>query len=300
MVMKFLKKFIIWNIWFLGLISLTLHLSGQESEAEPAAIEPYLEFAYWKNTMDQRVLKAKMTHFTEIFQVPLEGMIIKFYTDEADPRLIGEATTNKNGLAEFIISDSINVPIGDDNNMFFAAEFEGNENTDPASESVWVQDVTMEMILEQTDGERFVHLTAATIVDDDTIPVTDEDVFVYVPRMFSDLLVGEGYFEDGDASVEFPNDIPGDSIGKLTIMARFDDHYLFGNVQKREVAQWGIPSYHEGPGDVRALWTQVAPRWMIVTLTILLLGVWSHYAYAVIQIFRIHREGKKANTEISS
>ena len=264
---------------------------AQEEPVEE--IEPYMEFSYWKNTLNQKVLRVKMSYFTDIAQKPIEDLEILFYTNEDDPVLIGSGITDNKGLLNFVVPDSVEIPLNADGMMYFYAEYEGTEAILPALEEVWAQDVNLEMVLEQKEGERQVHLYATTTVDGETVPVSGEDVYVYVPRMFSDLQVGEGYFEeDGSTMVEFPSDIPGDSLGNLTIIARFNDHYLYGNVEKREDAPWGIPSYHEGPGDVRALWTQVAPKWMIITLTILLVGVWGHYLYTIISIIRISKNGK--------
>ena len=80
-------------------------------------------------------------------------------------------------------------------------------------------------------------------------------------------------------TVEFPDDLPGDSIGMVTIVAMFQDHGEYGNVEMRQTIQWGIPSDHSLPESHRALWTQFAPSWMVITLSILLAGVWSHYFF---------------------
>lgn len=284
-------KVVLYLFPLLSILFLSISLKAQEDE--PEMLEPYMEFSYWKNTKNQKVLRVKMSYFTDISQVPIEGLEIKFYTGEADPLFIGSKDTDSKGMVNFILNDSNEIPLNEDGLMYFNAEFEETDKVYGALEEVLVQDVELDMVLEQHEGERQIHLFATTIIDGEKVPVSGEDIFVYVPRMFSDLEVGEGYFEDdGTTMVEFPTNIPGDSLGNIIIVARFNDHYLFGNVEKREAAPWGIPSYHEGPGDVRALWTQVAPKWMIITLSILLLGVWGHYVYAIVSIVRINKNGK--------
>jgi hypothetical protein len=67
-------------------------------------------------------------------------------------------------------------------------------------------------------------------------------------------------------------------------------------VEARNRVQWAIPKHlipQERP--TRELWTPVAPLWMIITLVILLAGVWAHYVYAVIQMIRI-KQSSKVNT----
>jgi hypothetical protein len=53
------------------------------------------------------------------------------------------------------------------------------------------------------------------------------------------------------------------------------------------------------PVTHRALWTKIAPRWMIYSLSILLAGVWGHYMFAVISLIRIKIDAdkKKAKEE---
>jgi len=43
----------------------------------------------------------------------------------------------------------------------------------------------------------------------------------------------------------------------------------------------------------RELWTPIAPVWMIVTLIIMLAGVWGHYIFAVIQLIIIKHQSKQ-------
>ena len=112
--------------------------------------------------------------------------------------------------------------------------------------------------------------------------------------MFSQLPVGEGYLdEEGNAEIEFPSDIPGDDNGYITIVAKFEDHPAYGNVEKRQQIAWGIPGIHSSGESQRELWTEIAPKWMIITLTIMLLGVWGHYIFAIVSLIRIKKAEKK-------
>ena len=81
------------------------------------------------------------------------------------------------------------------------------------------------------------------------------------------------------------------------ILARIDENEIYGNVQAEQASRWGVPTLHKIPIGYRALWTQVAPTWMIVTLVILLLGVWGHYTYAIINISRIRKQGLPENAQ---
>ncbi len=45
--------------------------------------------------------------------------------------------------------------------------------------------------------------------------------------------------------------------------------------------------------DSNTLWSEAAPIWMYIVLTILLVGVWANYAYTIKNLFSISKEGKE-------
>jgi len=249
-------------------------LTAQE-KGEPEKMSPYMEFKYLKNTEEQRILDAKIFLAGELGIIPVE--------------------TDAHGIARLIIPDDLILPVDEDNNWWFYAEFEGNEQYEMTMEEISLMDVNLSMSLEETEDGKMIYLEAYTMKNGEKVPVSDEDIFIFVPRMFSLLQVAEGYFIDGEAEVEFPDNVPGDGAGNLTVIARFNDHWQFANVEKRIETTWGVPSSHDVAESHRALWTQIAPRWMIVTLSIMLVGVWGHYLYAIISMIRIKRIEKKKN-----
>ncbi len=53
---------------------------------------------------------------------------------------------------------------------------------------------------------------------------------------------------------------------------------------------WATPKrLINAEGPARELWTPIAPMWMIITLIIMLAGVWGHYIYAIVQLIGIRR-----------
>jgi hypothetical protein len=112
--------------------------------------------------------------------------------------------------------------------------------------------------------------------------------------MFMDLPVAEDFLdENGEYVMEIPDDIPGTADGDIEVIARFNDHYMFGTVEKRQTLQWGVPTQYDFAVSQRTLWTQVAPLWMIITLSVLLAGVWGHYIFVVIQLLKLKRIARK-------
>ena len=290
------KHYIIILLCLVAVLS-PVNLSAQDEE-EATVISPYMELKYLKNTAEDRLLNARVFDATALGEVALPGLTVKFYTNMEDPQLLGEAITDKKGVASYRIPEDAELPLDEDNNWWFYAEFEGADGIETTMEEVTVMDVNLEMTLTENEEEgRVVTLKAYYMLDGEEVPVSDEDIYVFVPRMFSMLQVGEGYFEEGVATVEFPDDIPGDEHGKLTVIGRFNDHWQFANVEKRIDTSWGIPSSHEIAETHRALWTQIAPLWMIITLTVMLIGVWGHYIYAIVSIYRVKKAGKDINVK---
>jgi hypothetical protein len=100
--------------------------------------------------------------------------------------------------------------------------------------------------------------------------------------------------EAGMGSIEYPGGIVGDSLGKVTIYAMIEENDNFGTVKGEAAISWGIPKqYYLAEKPTRELWTPVAPVWMIITLIIMLTGVWAHYVYAVVQLIMIKRISKQ-------
>lgn len=274
---------------------ITLVSSKGYCQEEVEMIYPYFDISYIKNTDDQRTLGARIYYQDEISEKPLPGLIVKFYTNMEEPSLIGEAVSGKNGWARIIIDDSIVLPVDESNNWWFYAEYEGSELVSMVSAETNVMDVNLDMVLNEDEGSsRSVTITAYTIVDGEQLPVTDEEVSVVVPRMFSMLPVGSASLDEtGQATIDFPEGIPGDNEGNLTIVGGFRNHWQYATVEKSVVASWGVPASHDVAETNRELWTQIAPTWMIITLTIMLLGVWGHYLYAIISLVRIGRIGRR-------
>ena len=255
---------------------------------QESKISPYMLFSYLKDTDNNKVLQARMTNITMTGEVPLPGLSISFYNGT---QLLGSSVTDAKGNATYTIAAGVPVQQAEDGTMPFSAAFDGDSLVDAATGEVSITDVDLVMTLSEADSVRTVTLAATIPGKDGSVPAAGEEIGVYVPRMFSLLPVGTAVLdEQGNAVITFPNDLPGDSTGNLVVTGRFNDHYLFGNVEKRESTHWGVPMV-KAPPIYRSLWSTLAPKWMVVSLAIMLLGVWSHYMFVIISLIRIRRKG---------
>jgi hypothetical protein len=276
------------SLFILALLSPDSQLSA--TAARDSKINPYMLLTYLKDNDLNQIIQVRMTNITQTGEVPLPGLNIRFYNGET---LLGEAVTDAEGNADCIIGSSIQLFTSEDGSWPFSAIFDGDSLTEETYGELSINDVDIEMQISEEEGERIVTLQATTLTEEGRVPVTGEEIGVYVPRMFSLLPVSIGMLdENGTFRMKFPDDIPGDSIGNLTVIGRFNDHYSFGNVERREELRWGTAAMKSAP-LYRSLWSTLAPRWMIISLAVMLMGVWGHYTYVIISLFRIRKEGLK-------
>lgn len=274
-------------LWSFLLILIPGIIHSQDVEK----ISPYLTFQYFKDTDNHRFLQTTLTYSSNRMEIPLAGMEIFFTGGDA---ALGTVVTGQKGIARLKLDDDLKLPAGEDGSWSFASGFAGNDTIEAASSDLVVKDADLEMKLAVTDSIKTVNLTAFTTEKGKRIPVKEISVMIYVPRMFSMLPVGEAYLdENGNAGIEFPSDLPGDDKGNLTIIARIEDNPDYGNIEKKASINWGLPKDISTPTSHRALWTKSPPMWMIITLSILLLGVWGHYMFAIISLVMIKIEAKR-------
>jgi Skp family chaperone for outer membrane proteins len=277
---------------FLLIVILLFSSSSFSQEAEK--ISPYNTLQYFKNTDNQSSLQTTLTYSKNRMEIPVPGMEISFFTNSTKKELLAKVVTDDNGIARVLLKDVSKLPADKENLWQFVSEYNGNDTIEASTTELSVKDTELEMSLSVVDSIRTITLTATTIQKGQRIPVSGEVVMIYVPRMFSLLPVAEATLdENGTATVEFPSDLPGDEEGNLKIIARIEENPTYGNVEKTTIQSWGIPTSYSVPTTHRALWTKTPPMWMIVTLSILLAGVWGHYLFAVISLILIKIDAKR-------
>ena len=280
-----MKRKLTLTFLLLSLLSLkaTFSLSQENSK-----IAPYIQLQYFKDNENVSLLKTTLTYSKNRMELPLPGMKISFYSGPEKKTRLAEIVTDDKGVAIYNLKHESDF-LTDNNGLWpFAAKFDGNDTIEPGISELLIRDADLNMTLTEIDSVKTISLTATKKESGKEVPAKDETVTLYVPRMFSLLPIGEATLDDsGSGSIEFPSTLPGDKEGNITIIARFEDHPEFGNVEKKSTLKWGLPSTYSIPAGHRALWTKTAPKWMIYTLSILLAGVWGHYLFAIISLIRI-------------
>ena len=293
------NKFKIFHFLNLG-IALLFFISGEIIIAQDGTdstntiekISPSLQFAVYKNNDGTRTLNASFAYRdkdTRAF-VNVKDISLTFFTGTESPVKLGSLKTGENGKAKYVIPADYKYTKSEEGLIHFAVEFDGDDKFEASVGEVDLIDLKIDMTLEEVDSVRTVKVEASKILTDDKlVPLNEETIPIFVGRMFSHLQIGEITLENGVGTFEFPSDIPGDTLGMVTIIAKFEDNETYGYVMKSETKPWGIKTSHHTVYHPRSLWTAVAPIWMIITLSIMLLGVWSHYIYVIIELVRLKK-----------
>jgi hypothetical protein len=290
-----MKSKLIYSILFLSLLpvySYSLYSQGAEK------IKPYIQLQYVKNTDDERLLQTTLTYSKNRMELPLPGMEITFLSGADQKKVVAKVVTDNKGVAMVNLGNDLKLKTENDGSWAFTSEFMGNDTIEGGTSDITIRDMKLEMTLSLVDTVKTVAVKAVTYEGGREKPVSGEVVKVYVPRMFSLLPIGELTLDDaGTATVEFPSDLPGDKEGSLVVIAKIEENSTFGNIEKKKTVKWGVPTDYSVPVTHRALWTKIAPKWMIYTLSVLLAGVWGHYLYAIISLIRIKIDARRKAKE---
>jgi len=235
---------------------------------------------------------------TNLFNAP-----VVFYAAGAEGEFkIGETKTNVHGEAILKIPARNSYPRNDQQMLTLKSVYEGSEKYEASEGEFGLKPAKLKVSFYEEDSVRYVKIEGTQLNSDGTeTPITEGTVIIGVPKMLSILRIAEITLDStGIGSAEFPMDIIGDSLGNLTVVAFIEENDIFGNVRASADNNWGLPKHLISPDrPTRELWTPIAPLWMIITLIIMLAGVWGHYVYAVVQLFMIKKSAKAPPEENS-
>lgn len=258
---------------------------------EPELISPSLEFAAVQkgdNTVD---LKARLRGKVNGQSINFYKIKVSFFqvVNEEDIPL-GFSITDGSGKAFFhVAGDSLKTD--GEGNLHFKAVFAGNKAMEPAEEVVTMKRALLEMTPIKEDSLLNIQVRLSDIGTGTATPIKEATVGIFVKRSFLPLKVGEGTTdENGEATIEFPNGLPGDAKGNLTLIARLDENEIYGNLEVSSVQNWGVPVSDKIINQPRALWSTHPPLWMLITFIVLMVTVWGHYIVIVYELFRLRKE----------
>ena len=289
-------------VFLVALVFAQNELIAQEKKDSVEEVTPNLSLVYMSNSNDTVILIANIYVRRETGSFALENAEIRFsLSDGKEVKSLGIVKAGYDGVAILKIPVKSGLLKDKDGKTTYTADFAGKGKYLQTSASLSVKLAQIQITFSKEDSIHTIHVKVSqTEANNEIKPVPNETVTLSVPRMLSDLKIGEITLdENGTGSFEFTGGLVGDSLGNLIIIAKIEENDNFGNVRGESSVSWGIPKqYFLAERPARELWTPVAPVWMIITLIVMLAGVWGHYIYAVIQLIIIKRHSKKRKESI--
>lgn len=129
-------------------------------------------------------------------------------------------------------------------------------------------------------------------------PLTEVDVHFFVKTDFGLMRVGEpsNYTgPDGKVKTVFPENITGDAEGKVELVVKIENNFLYNDTEVLVEKKWGKPLVsHEDDFKRRSLWgaRDKSPVWLLILANGILVVVWGVILFVIINLFRIKKEGR--------
>lgn len=258
---------------------------------ESSLISPSLNFITVQKADNSIDLKAALTAKVKGWVIKLRQLKITFMQVTADAeKELGYVITDGYGKAVLNIkTDSLKA--NSEGKLLFKAIFAGNKQMDPADGEVAIKRARLEITPVKEDSLLSIKVKLIDIATGTEIPVPETVLGIFVQRSFKPQKIGEGTTdENGEATIEVPNNLPGDAKGNITLLAKLDENETYGNLETAVVQKWGLPVSDKLNELPRALWSSHPPYWMMATFIILMSTVWGHYLVIIIQLFRLRKE----------
>lgn len=272
-------------------------MKAQQADTTSPAVT-VLRFICTSTSDDSVQLKSTVSVKRDAGNTNLFNAPVIYYAIGADGDIkIGEAKTNVHGEAIIKIAAKNSFPRDEQQMLLLKASYEGSEKYEASESEFALKPAKLNITFYEEDSIRYIKIEGTQFNADGTeTSIGAVDVVVGVQKMLSVLKIAEISLDStGVGTAEFPMDIIGDSLGNLTVIASIEENDIFGNIKASAVKKWGLPKHLISPDrPSRELWTPIAPLWMIITLIIMLAGVWGHYVYAIVQLVLISKSAKKA------
>ena len=271
----------------------SFHMQSQESDINNYSM--LFNFNSIKQPDNSRLLEVSFiarNKKSKKDKIPVYDAEINFFNLLDDEEiLVGATKTSKEGIAQITLPESHQYLKDNDGNITLSARFDGTDDFEGQEEEISFKNLYLELSLKEIDSVKMVLVKAFTKDSLGVeIPMEESDIIISVGSMLAKMKLVEEVMEEGEFKFKFPNGLPGDVHGDITVYAMIEDHEEYGNITKKETIHWGIKS-EQIKEQENSLWSEAAPTWMYIVLTIMLVGVWANYVYTIINLFKIKKEG---------
>ena len=199
--------------------------------------------------------------------------------------------TDADGKALLLIEEGYKFPLNAEGYAIINASYKGNDSLRAASKEIEFLDLNVDISFKVIDSVNHI-VVAGYELDSlgEKIPIEGIDLNIGVERLYSILYLEKiETEEDGMGTMEFPNDIPGDSVGNLNVIVKINDHDDYGSITKSANVNWGSFVDYKDTEFGRSLFGEEAPMWMIIAVFIILAGAWFHFILAITKVLKMSR-----------
>ncbi|MCF8258243.1 MAG: hypothetical protein K9J06_11855, partial [Flavobacteriales bacterium] len=228
-----------------------------------------------------------------------DGAKISFYTDDAYENLHATVVADEQGKATLKLTAEEAKTFNDGSGRFnFYSRLEEDDRFKEQESDVSVLDAALDVKLFIEDSTKRIKATLMVFdADSSKLVVASEKPLQFViVRALSMLPVTEEMSftdEEGVVEVEFPDDVPGDEHGNLTVMVRLEEDDDHGTVAYSQSIDWGIPMVQHHTDERSLAGNQKnAPLVIVITITCTLAAVWGYIFYVVYGLFGIKKSAK--------
>jgi len=133
------------------------------------------------------------------------------------------------------------------------------------------------------------------VSDTSNKPLKGARIALFVKRYFGSLPILDPAVSNDKGIVTFqlPKDIPGDRKGSVEFIAKLSNE-SGDDIKKSVKLAIGIPNTKPPLTQDRAMWNVVekAPIWLLLTYTLVVVGIWGFLIYIILQLIRIKKVSK--------
>ena len=154
-----------------------------------------------------------------------------------------------------------------------------------------MSDAVVTLTFNEEEGSKSITALAA---DQEGVPIEELDLYFFVQRTFSLLPFGDAFNttdENGEVTVEFPGDLPGDEAGNVTIIVKIMESDLYNDLTLTTVKNWGAPAEYDHSDEQRSLWATGAnaPLSLVLSTSLMILATWIIYWYIIYVLYKISK-----------
>ena len=245
---------------------------------------------YEKQTNNDRVISIVLVKGSGKNMAGVQYADVVISTIKQDEGIdLATIVTDENGESELIIAADYKLPRDENGYAFIKASYLGNDSIRAAKKQIKFVDLNIEVSFDIIDSVKHVTVSAFELDSlGNKIPSEGVSVNVGVQRLYTVLPLQKiKTNEEGAKSMEFPNDIPGDSVGNLDIVVKVSENRKYGSVTKVSQIDWGTLVDYSTRTHNRSLFGDQAPWWMIIAVFIILAGAWYHFILAIALVLKI-------------